>query len=141
MTAPPVILRLTINEQQILVKYKDVFTRMGFEIEPFGGDDFAVRGVPGELPSIASQDILMELFDELEATDDADTFVQSLQDKLASVSCKAAVKGHQSISAAEMEALLDQLLLLENPYFCPHGRPVMVAVTQAEIEKKFKRIV
>jgi len=141
MTAPPIVLRLTIREQQILRKYSDVFKRMGFEIEPFGGDDFAVRGVPGELPSIPGEDVLMELFDELEDDCDTDVFAQSIQNKLASVSCKAAIKGHQEISAAEMESLIDQLLVLENPYFCPHGRPVMIAVTRAELEKKFKRIV
>jgi len=141
MVAPPVILRLTIAQQELLNLYPELFAEMGFEIEEFGGDDYAVRGVPAILPSLAKKELLMEIMDQLESGLDRQNLTDTLREKLATIACKAAVKGRQRISREEMEALLDQLLLLENPYRCPHGRPTMIVMTKAEVEKNFKRIV
>lgn len=141
MVLPPVILRLTMAEQQILSDCSDTFSRMGFEIEPFGGNDFAVHGIPTMLPSLAKNELLNEIFDELSECADRTSFTTGVQEKIASISCKAAVKGNQTLSEAEMKALIESLLTLDNPYFCPHGRPTMIVMTKSDIEKKFKRIV
>ncbi len=67
--------------------------------------------------------------------------IQVVEEKIASMSCKAAVKGNSVLSFAEAEALIDELLTLENPYNCPHGRPTVITMTKYEMEKNFKRIV
>ena len=140
MISPPIILTLSTNEALLLERYMDQFTRLGFEIEGFGGREFAVRGVPSNLLSIAKKELLMEMLDELTEegiSGEPDLICQ----RVASMSCKAAVKGNHDMSPAEADALIDQLLKLENPYHCPHGRPVMMSMTKYELEKKFKRIV
>ena len=140
MISPPIILTLSTNEALLLERYMDQFTRLGFEIEGFGGREFAVRGVPSNLLSIAKKELLMEMLDELTEegiSGEPDLICQ----RVASMSCKAAVKGNHDMSPAEADALIDQLLKLENPYHCPHGRPVMISMTKYELEKKFKRIV
>jgi DNA mismatch repair protein MutL len=113
---------------------------MGFEIEPFGGREYAVRGVPANLFSIAKKELLLEMIDGLSE----DTAVKNpdiIYEKVASMSCKAAVKGHHRMSAAEANELIDELLTLDNPYACPHGRPTIISMSKYELEKKFKRIV
>ena len=113
---------------------------MGFEIEEFGDRAYAVRAIPSNLPGIAKQDILMDLLDGLsDITGTASS--ETLLDKVASMSCKAAVKGNHQMSSMEAKALIDELLSLENPYNCPHGRPTIISMTKYEIEKKFRRIV
>lgn len=140
MVNPPIILTLNMNEELLLKKYMDYFTGLGFEIENFGGREYAVRGVPSNLFSIAKRELLIEMIDGL--SDDAAVHNPDIiYEKVASMSCKAAVKGHQSMSAMEANELIDQLLHLENPYNCPHGRPVIISMTKYELEKKFKRIV
>lgn len=140
MVDPPIILTLSMNEELLLKKYMDYFTGLGFEIENFGGREYAVRGVPSNLFSIAKRELLIEMIDGL--SDDAAVHNPDIiYEKVASMSCKAAVKGHQSMSAMEANELIDQLLHLENPYNCPHGRPVIISMTKYELEKKFKRIV
>ena len=140
MVNPPIILTLGSREQVMLQQNLRYFTDIGFEIEPFGGREFAVRGVPDNLFSIAKKDLLMEMIDGL-FEDGMAGNPDMIYEKVASMSCKAAVKGNHHMSAAEADQLIDQLLELENPYACPHGRPTIVSMTKYELEKKFKRIV
>ena len=137
---PPIILTLGSREALMLEKNMKIFTDIGFEIEPFGGKEYAVRGVPDNLFSIARKELLMEMLDSLSEDAQARN-ADMIYEKVASMSCKAAVKGHDVLSAAEADALIDQLLGLENPYACPHGRPTIISMSKYELEKKFKRIV
>ena len=140
MVNPPIILTLSMNEELLLNKYMDYFNNLGFEIENFGGREYAVRGVPANLFSIAKRELLIEMIDGL-SDEAAVRNPDIIYEKVASMSCKAAVKGHMSMSAMEANELIDQLLHLDNPYNCPHGRPVIISMTKYELEKKFKRIV
>ncbi len=139
MVSPPLVLTLTMQEAQRLEEYRDCFRRLGFEIEPFGGRDYAVSAVPGNLFGIAEKDLFLEVLGGLEQAGSRDSGL--VLEKIASMSCKAAVKGCQRMSTAEAYALIEELLTLENPYNCPHGRPTIISMTKQEIEKKFKRIV
>ena len=138
--APPMILNLSAIEAHTLQEYGDYFARMGFEIEDFGGNAVAVRAVPCDLNGHYEKDFLQGILDELEEEPPRGT-PAIIAEKLASMACKSAVKGNMRISTKEMEALLDQLLSLENPYHCPHGRPTIITMSKYELEKKFKRIV
>ena len=140
MISPPMVLSLTMQEEILLKKYLPEFEKLGFEIASFGGKEYSVSAVPGNLYGLNGQELLLELMDALGSVTEKDT-PDLVVEKIASMSCKAAVKGNQKLSRAEIEHLIDQLLQLENPYFCPHGRPVIVSMTKYEIEKKFKRIV
>ena len=140
MVSPPIILTLQQNEQLLIKKYMKYFTDIGFEIEPFGGKEYAVRGVPANLFSIAKRDLLMEMLDNF-CDDNMVSDPQIILEKVASMSCKAAVKGNHQMSSMEADKLIDQLLSLENPYACPHGRPTIISMSKYELEKKFKRIV
>ena len=140
LLAPPIVLNLSMQEEQLYLKYQRYFADMGFEIEEFGDQAYAVRAVPSNLPGIAKNDILTELLDSLSDIPGS-IGSESLLDKVASMSCKAAVKGHHRMSSAEARALIDELMTLENPYHCPHGRPTIISMTKHELEKKFKRIV
>lgn len=138
--SPPIILSLTRAEQDILERFADVFAELGYVISPFGGNEFAIEGVPGNLFSFDVKTFFMELLascDSLKGNDGHDMILE----KIASMSCKAAIKGNNHLSRPEIEALLEELLSLENPYHCPHGRPTIIAMTKYELEKKFKRIV
>ena len=138
--APPMILNLSAMEAHTLQEYGDYFARMGFEIEDFGGNAVAVRAVPCDLYGHYEKDFLQGMLDELEEEPPRGT-PAIIAEKLASMACKSAVKGNMRISTKEMGALLDQLLSLENPYHCPHGRPTIITMSKYELEKKFKRIV
>ena len=138
--APPMILNLSAMEAHTLQEYGDYFARMGFEIEDFGGNAVAVRAVPCDLNGHYEKDFLQGILDELEEEPPRGT-PAIIAEKLASMACKSAVKGNMRISTKEMGALLDQLLSLENPYHCPHGRPTIITMSKYELEKKFKRIV
>jgi len=140
MVEPPIILTLNPNEELLLNKYMEYFTHIGFEIEPFGGREFAVRAVPANLFSVAKKDLLLEMIDGL-SDEMAAHSPDSIYEKIASMSCKAAVKGGNQLSAMEANELIDQLLKLDNPYACPHGRPTIISMSRYELEKKFKRIV
>ena len=140
MVNPPIILTLSSEEQILLNKYMKYFTEIGFEIEPFGGKEYAVRAVPDNLFSIAQKDLLMEMLDDL-SDDILKSGVESVYDRVATMSCKAAVKGNHRLSPAEADHLIDELLTLDNPYACPHGRPTIISMSKYELEKKFKRIV
>ncbi len=137
---PPIILTLNRNEEVLLKQHLKYFTDMGFEIEPFGGREYAVRGVPANLFSIAKKELLIEMIDGL-SEEGSSHNPDIIYERVASMSCKAAVKGGHSLSAAEANELIDQLLKLENPYACPHGRPTIISMSRYELEKKFKRIV
>lgn len=140
MISPSIILSLTMQEEVLLKKFLPEFEKLGYEIEHFGGKEYAVNAVPGNLYGLNGQSLLLELMDGLGNMSEKDT-PDLVVEKIASMSCKAAVKGNQKLSRPEIEHLIDELLTLENPYFCPHGRPVIVSMTKYEIEKKFKRIV
>ena len=139
--SPPIILNLSMQEAHLLTEHMDLFTKIGFEIENFGGDSFAVRAVPDNLFSIAKKELLMEMLDSLSDDITSAEAPDIIGEKIASMSCKAAVKGNAKLSAAEVNTLIGKLLELENPYHCPHGRPTIIAMTKKELEKKFKRIV
>lgn len=140
MINPPYILNLSMSEAERLNRYLDNFRELGFEIESFGGQDFAVRGVPADLYSLDSEDVFMEILDEL-SHETGRILPDIVTDKIASMACKAAVKGNNLLTAPEMDALVEQLFQLENPYNCPHGRPTIISMSKYELDKKFKRIV
>ncbi len=140
MVNPPIILTLSMTEEVLMKRYMEYFNGIGFEIEHFGGREYAVRGIPANLLSVAKKDLLLEMLDGLsEETQTGNSDL--IYEKVASMSCKAAVKGNHAMSSAEADALIDQLLDMENPYACPHGRPTIVSMSKYELEKKFKRIV
>ena len=138
--SPPLIVSLSMKEQELLNKYSKNFEAIGFEIEPFGGDEFSIRAVPGNLFGLAEKEVFLEMLDSLDK-DTGRVSEDMINEKIASMSCKAAVKGNHRMSEKEAEALIDELLTLENPYNCPHGRPTIIAMSKYELEKKFKRIV
>lgn len=139
--SPPIILTLSMQEARLLEENMDRFSRIGFEIEPFGPEEYAVRAVPDNLFGIAKKELLMEMIDDLADGLSTSMTPELIDEKVASMSCKAAVKGRNRLSAQEMDALIGELLTLDNPYHCPHGRPTIIAMTKRELEKKFKRIV
>ena len=140
MIMPPIILSLSQKETQLVEKNISIFERLGFELEKEAGNDFIVRAVPANLYSIAEKDLLMGLVDGL--SEDSGSFSPDIiTDRIAKLSCKAAVKGHDRLSEDEARELLKELLNLENPYACPHGRPTIISMSKYELEKKFKRIV
>ena len=137
---PPIVMTLTTKEEQILTEYQDIFHNLGFEVENFEGREYALRGVPTDLYGCDEKGLFIEVLDELT---DGPMFKELtvIEEKLASMACKAAVKGNNAMSKQEMEELIDELLSLKNPYNCPHGRPTIISMSKFEIEKKFKRIV
>ena len=139
--SPPIILNLSMQEAEVLKVHMDTFANIGFEIEAFGGDSYAVRAVPDNLFGIAKKELLMEMLDSLADGIHTSIAPDLIAEKIASMSCKAAVKGNSRLSAKEVEVLIGELLKLDNPYHCPHGRPTIIAMTKRELEKKFKRIV
>ena len=141
LISPPIILDLSMQEASLLREYMDQFTRIGFEFEEFGQDSFAVRAVPDNLFSIAKKELLMQMIDSLSDEVSRRLSPDLIDEKVASMSCKAAVKGKMRLSAAEVDALIGELLQLENPYHCPHGRPTIISMSRHELEKKVKRIV
>ena len=137
---PPVVLHLDSKEEQTLLSYRDYFTSLGFEIEEFGTGSVAIRSMPVDLYGCEETEFFREVLDELcenPMKDQPDVILN----KLASMACKAAVKGNNSLTLEEVSALLDEMLTLDNPYHCPHGRPTIISMSRYEIEKKFKRIV
>lgn len=139
MLCPPLVVSLTDREAELLKKHMEIFRKSGFEIEEFGGREYKLCAVPANLYQVAAGQLFVEILDGLE--DFGGQTPELIQERLASMACKAAVKGNQSMSAVEAEKLIDELLTLENPYNCPHGRPTIVSMTRYEMDKKFKRIV
>lgn len=139
MLNPPVIVTLTGKEETVLKESMEVFSGIGFEIESFGGNEYALRSVPSELYGCSESSLFTEMLDEL-SEGDIHGAPAVIRQKIATMACKAAVKGNTSFDRAGIEALIDQLLALEDPYHCPHGRPTIISMSKYEIEKKFKRI-
>ena len=139
MVAPPVILTFSIKEQQKFKICEESFKKLGFLIEEFGGNEYCIRGVPANLLGIDPQELFIEIFDQIEENS-GKMNLEMITDKLATMACKAAVKGNTTMSYQEMDALMDQLMKLDNPYQCPHGRPTIISMTKYELEKKFKRV-
>ncbi len=139
--SPPIILNLSMQEENVLKEHMDTFANIGFEIEAFGEASYAVRAIPDNLFGIAKKELLIEMLDSLVDGINSSVAPDLIAEKIASMSCKAAVKGNSRLSAAEVEVLIGELLKLDNPYHCPHGRPTIIAMTKRELEKKFKRIV
>ena len=129
------------KEEEWLINFKNETHNHPTEIEPFGGDEYAVRAIPDNLFGIAKKELLLEMLDSLSDGLSTSLEPELIDEKIASMSCKAAVKGNMKLSYAEMDELINELLSLDNPYHCPHGRPTMIRMTKRELEKKFKRIV
>ena len=137
---PPIVLTLDANEAMMLEKYRSQIEIFGYEVEHFGGKEYMISAVPGNLFSIDMKDLFIEMLDDF-SNMSGKVSSELILEKVASMSCKAAVKGNQNLSYMEFDALIEELLTLENPYNCPHGRPTIISMTKYEIEKKFKRIV
>lgn len=137
---PPLIVTLNNREKECYQSHAEDFAALGFLIEEFGGNDYAIRGVPMDLYGHTEGAFFYEILDEL-GTDPAAGAPEGIRTRIATMACKAAVKGNMQMSRQEVEALIDELLTLDNPYHCPHGRPTIISMSRQEIEKKFKRIV
>lgn len=140
MLAPPIVIHLSPSEEAVFLNYIDVFTKIGYEFQEFGQGSYAIRSVPLNLYGSTEEELFHRLLNELMEKDGVYS-PSAVMEKLASMSCKAAIKGNQRISFTEMEHLMTRLMSLENPYNCPHGRPVFIRITKQDLEKKFKRIV
>ena len=138
--SPPLIVSLSLEEENLLKANKKYFRDFGFEIEPFGGREYSISAVPSSLLGMTEEELFLEMLDHLTTDGSKDAF-EIFASRLATMACKAAVKGNHSMSPQEADKLIDELLTLENPYNCPHGRPTIIAMSKTEIEKKFKRIV
>lgn len=137
--SPPLVISVNPRQQEVLRENQSFFEDMGFQLESFGGNEYMLRAIPLETYGLAAQDIFIDFIDSLMEEGNhlnMDMFIY----KIATMACKAAVKGNMELSFQEAEALIDGLLKLENPYNCPHGRPTIISMTETEIEKKFKRI-
>ncbi len=137
--SPPVVLTLSGAEETKLLQYLPYFEKLGYEISSFGGAEYMITAVPGNLYGLGDRDLFLQLLDQLD-TDTGRNQETAILEKLASMSCKAAVKGGMNLTEKEARALFEELLQLDNPYHCPHGRPVIIAMTRQELEKKFRRI-
>lgn len=136
---PPIILSLSKGEEELLKQFSDNFAQVGFEIEHFGGNEYSLRAIPTELFGLSAADYFHELLDEL-TQEKLSKNLSSVNDRIATMACKNAVKGNNRMSVREAETLIDELLTLDNPYNCPHGRPTIISYSKYELEKKFKRI-
>ncbi len=135
---PPIIVSLTGQEETAYKEYASVFAELGFEVEPFGGSEYALRSVPVDLYGCQEKELFLSVLDDLlEGGIRGD--LTAVREKIASMSCKAAVKGNNRLSIQEAQQLIDELLTLDNPYNCPHGRPTIISMSKYEMEKKFKR--
>ena len=142
MVNPPVIVALSSAEEELFLNYRQYFEKLGFNIENFGGREYAMRAIPIDLFGCESEkDMFIQILDELSHETNLDRTPDVINYKIASMACKASVKGNTKMSVLEMQALLDELLTLDNPYNCPHGRPTIISMTKYEIDKKFKRVV
>lgn len=137
---PPTILRLSSGEIQVFTEYEEMLGQLGFRAECFGGNDYAIRAVPMDLYGFNPKEMFLEILDEL-AGHPMRQAPEAVLHRMATMACKAAVKGNTEMNEVQAKELIHQLLKLKNPYHCPHGRPVIVAMSKAEVERKFKRIV
>ena len=140
MLAPPSVITMTGREEGEFLAHEKVFQSMGYEMEPLGAGTYAIRAVPMELYGNDATELLRETLEEM-VEEKMNGTPGAILAKVASMSCKAAVKGSSILSEREAEELIEQLLKLDNPYHCPHGRPTMIVFSQADMDRKFKRIV
>ena len=138
--SPPLIVSVNLQEESLLKANRKYFQDFGFEIEPFGGKEYCINAVPANLYGLEEEELFLEMLDNLASEKDKDP-LGIFASRLATMACKAAVKGNHQMSNQEADALIDELLTLDNPYHCPHGRPTIISMTKTELEKKFKRIV
>ena len=138
--SPPMIVSLTMAEEDQLRAHKDIFAQLGFEIQPFGDRDYAISAVPQDLFGLTEKEFFLEMLDQL-SPDTGKTSMEEVTARIATMACKAAVKGNTRLSTLEADALITELLSLDDPYNCPHGRPTIISMTKSELEKKFRRIV
>lgn len=137
---PPMVITVTYAERQAILDNFDLFMKIGYDIEEFGGNEFKINAIPSNLFGLHGRDMFLEFVGSLIQNSgymSNDIFVK----KLSTMACKAAVKGNMKLSFQEIDALVDKLLSLENPYTCPHGRPTIISMSKTELEKKFHRIV
>ena len=139
MIMPPVIVELNMKELQVLEENMDCFYKLGFELENFGDKTYKITGVPANLPKIDYLHMFIDLLDNM--TDESGFGYELLAERVATMSCKAAIKGNNKISFEEARELIYELSKADNPFNCPHGRPTLIVMTKYEIEKKFKRII
>ena len=137
---PPMVVTVSMMEAEALERYKEAFAGLGFTIESFGGNEYCIREVPANLYGIGERDLFMELLDAV-SQENGTLDTEVIASKIATMACKMSIKGNQRVSLIEVEHLLDELMELENPYQCPHGRPTIIKMSKYEIDKKFKRIV
>lgn len=137
---PPIVISLSPAEEDILLKYQEAFERTGFLIEPFGGAEVRLCAVPSNMFEVDPKELFMSTLSGLSETE-GKALDETVLIRVATMSCKAAIKGNTIISDTEARALIDELLLLDNPYHCPHGRPVMIKLSKEELDKRFNRIV
>ncbi len=138
--APPIVVTLSPAEYQIYSNYKDRFKDLGFELEEFGGEEVAIREIPLDLYGCNAKELFLDILDEL-AEGKVRDVPEVVNDRIATMACKSAVKGNTVMTEEELMELLRQMLTLDNPYNCPHGRPTIITMTKTEMEKRFKRIV
>ncbi len=139
---PPIIISVSASEMNILESFKENFEAIGYEYDDFGGNEIAIRSVPNDLYGLNEKEVFLEMLDDISETGLSKNAVfDVLNDKIASMACKSAVKGNTTMTIEEANALLKELMTLENPYNCPHGRPTIVTMSKYEMDKKFKRIV
>ena len=135
---PPVVVTLSGSQRQIVEEIEEHLYKLGFEIEPFGGNEYVIKAVPTELFGISEKDLLFDIIDQY-SLEGKKTTPDTVLVKLATMACKAAIKGNMNISLLEAKALIEELMSLDNPYNCPHGRPTMIFMSKSDVEKKFKR--
>lgn len=140
MISPPSLISLNLQESNLLKANLEIFREFGFEISEFGGKEYSIHAVPANIYGVSVQELFIQILDSLEQEHVSKT-PDILAERIATAACKAAVKGNNRLSVKEADALIDELLNLENPYNCPHGRPTIISMTKYELEKKFKRIV
>lgn len=140
MISPPSLISLNLQESNLLKANLEIFREFGFEISEFGGKEYSIHAVPANIYGVSVQELFIQILDSLEQEHVSKT-PDILAERIATAACKAAVKGNNRLSVKEADALIDELLSLENPYNCPHGRPTIISMTKYELEKKFKRIV
>lgn len=138
--SPPIVMTLDAKESEMLEKYRPQIEQFGYEVEHFGGKEYMISAIPDNLFNIDMKDLFIEMLDDFSNTTGRQT-PDIITEKVASMSCKAAVKGNDKLTLPEINELIDELLSLDNPYNCPHGRPTIISMSKYEIEKKFKRIV
>lgn len=138
--SPPIVMTLDAKESEMLEKYRPQIEQFGYEVEHFGGKEYMISAIPDNLFNIDMKDLFIEMLDDFSNATGRQT-PDIITEKVASMSCKAAVKGNDKLTLSEINELIDELLSLDNPYNCPHGRPTIISMSKYEIEKKFKRIV